>query len=184
MKTIKKGKDTTDSSNQMCRLGLSNDKTQKSLIDSVAKYYVSVYLKSLSGTQRKRRATQTLTCTDINNLSGSLNALTVDQLGNILVSDFKSCQTVLGLSSNSWSSEQLATLATTAKSAYSNNVATISDSNLISLNSILLGLSDTDIASLVFSNTNSIQTLGSLTGWSSSQVNLFQFFFFNNFFLF
>lgn len=171
MKSIKKSRDITDQSNQLCRLGLTNDNALKTLIDSIGTSYVTAYIQSKSGSRRKRSASD-ITCTDINNLSGSLNSLTTTQLNTISNNDFTSCQTVLGLASNSWSTNQLSTLATKAKSVYSNNVASISDSNLISLNSILIGFSTTDLGNLVFTSTNSIQALGSLNGWSTDQVKL------------
>ena len=46
--------------------------------------------------------------------------LTSSQLSSISLADFYSCQTLLGQSSNSWSSSQLAVLASLAKSVFLN----------------------------------------------------------------
>ena len=50
------------------------------------------------------------------------------------------------------------------------NAGSISDTNIIGLNSILIGFSDLQLSSLVFTTTTSIGTLGALNGWSIIQV--------------
>lgn len=123
----------------------------------------------MNSKKTKRRQLISLTCNDINSLTGSLNTLTTTQLESLSDNDFISCQTILGLSANSWSIAQLNSLAIIAKRVYP-NLASISDKNLIALNTILYGFSNTDLSNLVFSSVNSIQALGSLNGWSTSQV--------------
>ena len=50
------------------------------------------------------------------------------------------------------------------------NPGSISDTNIAGLNSILIGFSNSQLSSLVFTTTTSIGTLGALNGWSISQV--------------
>lgn len=79
---------------------------------------------------------------------------------------------LLGSASNYWSTEQLSTLATIAKSKYSNNIGSIPDADIASLNSILQGFSASELAQLVFTSTSSISTLGALSDWTETQVQI------------
>lgn len=111
-----------------------------------------------------------MTCNDLNNLAGALNSLSTTYLGSISTIEFSACQTLLGGASNGWSSAQLSTLGTIAKTIYSGGVGTMSDSDISSLNSILLGYSSAELAQLVFTSLSSISALGALTGWTTDQV--------------
>lgn len=51
---------------------------------------------------------------------------------------------------------------------YYGSASNISDRNIQSLNSILIGFSSNDLASLNFSSINSISTLGALSAWTYS----------------
>lgn len=77
---------------------------------------------------------------------------------------------LLGSARNYWSTEQLSTLATIAKSKYSNNIGSIPDADIVSLNSILQGFSASELAQLVFTSTSSISTLGALSDWTETQA--------------
>ena len=123
------------------------------------------------------KGTVVITCDDLNNLAGSLNSLTANQLSTLTNTEFTSCQTLLGDASNAFSSDQLAVLVNTAKSINNNNVGSISDSDIASLNAILLGFSSTDLSQLVFTSITSISAIGSLTGWTSSQVKYINYIF-------
>lgn len=79
---------------------------------------------------------------------------------------------LLGSASNYWSTEQLSTLATIAKSKHSNNIGSIPDADIASLNSILQGFSAIELAQLVFTSTSSISTLGALSDWTETQVQI------------
>lgn len=178
MTKIKSARDPSDPSIQQCRLGLNNTNSIKTDLKSIGSSFIDSYLAAKqptspsTGRRKKRAATNSnLTCSDLNNLSGSLNLITAQILSNIASSEFLLCQTLLGSSSNSWSSDQLTALASLAKNAYANNIQSINDTNIVSLNSILLGLADADLANLRFTSINSINTLGALSGWSSSQVS-------------
>ena len=116
MAIMKKARDPTDSSIKSCQIGLSNTDTFTSYISQYGSVFVAKYIASLSGSRKKRATTTSLTCSQLTDLSSSLNSLSTTQLGAISLSDFYSCQTLLGLSSNSWSSSQLTTLAALAKS--------------------------------------------------------------------
>lgn len=112
--TINAARDPTSPSIQQCRMGLNNSVSVSYLISSVSNYYVQSSLSSFSFAGRKRRSVTALTCTYLNSLSGSLNSLTVEQLATLTTSEFTSCQTLLGASTNSWSSAQLTELASLA----------------------------------------------------------------------
>ncbi len=179
-------RDPTISSNQICQVGLDNTANYTLLINSFGSVYVSQYLKSLN--LRRRRQITTYTCTMLNNLGAGIKSLSPSALSTISLSDFYSCQSLLGATSNSWSSSQLAVLAATAKSVithivslneysnfnYLNNLKyygsalNISDINISLLNSIMVGFSSTDLSSLVFTTKASLSTLGALTGWTYS----------------
>lgn len=51
----------------------------------------------------------------------------------------------------------------------------IPDSEISNLNAIMLGFSSTDLQTLPISSIGSVQKLGTLDGWSSSQVYIFFF---------
>lgn len=113
MSKIKAARDPTDASIQLCRIGLTNNAITQELINTVGSYFVT---SSLSTTiARKKRSTSILTCSDLNSISGSLNSLTVIQIATLTSVEFKSCQVLLGASTNSWSSDQLSSLAAIAK---------------------------------------------------------------------
>ena len=118
MSTIRSNRDPTQSSIQICQAGLNNTASFTNLINSYGSVFVNQYIASLTSTSsRKRRAATTaLTCTQLNSLSGSLNQLSTSLLEALSLTDFVSCQNLLGLDSNSWSSSQLNTLAVLAKS--------------------------------------------------------------------
>lgn len=109
---IKKARDPTNSTIQLCRIGLTNSQTTKTLINSISSNFAS---NALSNNRRKKRSAS-LTCTQLNQMTSSLNSLTVNQLLSISNADFISCQILLGSSTNAWSSAQLNALATVAKS--------------------------------------------------------------------
>lgn len=183
-------RDPTDSSIKSCQIGLTNTDSYSSLISSYGSTFVGKYISSL--TSRKKRATITsLTCSQLNDISTSLNSLTTAQLAAISLSDFYSCQTLLGLSTNLWSANQLATLASLAKSVRKLNLkiliqkliilnlkyygmgSNISDSNIAALNSIMQGFNSSDLRNLSFTSATSISALGTLNGWSTTQVLYF-----------
>lgn len=110
---IRAARDPTDESIQLCRIGLTNNKNATDFINTIGGYFVDAMLGTTAG-KRKKRST-TLTCTDINNIAGSLNSLTVNQISSLSTPDFISCQIQLGASSNSWSTAQLSALAAVAK---------------------------------------------------------------------
>jgi len=85
---------------------------------------------------------------------------------------FVTCQQLLGSASNGWSSEQLASLVAVARSVYPTGLASMSDANIASLNSILLGYSNSELAQLKFGQLSSISALGALNAWTADQVSL------------
>ena len=99
-----------------------------------------------------------------------MNSLSASQL-NVENSVFVACQQLLGLASNAWSAEQLAVLGTVAKQVYSSGVANLSDANIASLNSILLGYSSAELAQLNFGKLSSVSALGALDAWTADQVS-------------
>lgn len=107
-------RDPSISSNQICQVGLSNTANYTVLLNSYGSTYLTQYQKSLGS--RKKRSTTVYTCTDLNNLGTGIKSLSASQLSTISLSDFVSCQSLLGATSNSWSSSQLAVLASLAKS--------------------------------------------------------------------
>jgi hypothetical protein len=119
MNTIRSSRDPTQSSVQLCQVGLNNTASYTSLINSYGSVFVNQYIASLSSGRKRRAASVSLTCTQLNSLSGSLNQLSTSQLASISLDEFISCQNLLGLASNSWSSSQLSTLAALAKSVCS-----------------------------------------------------------------
>jgi len=103
--------------NQMCQVGLTDTSIYTNLFNSYGTVFATqyAYLKK-SASRRKRRSTYIFTCTDLTNMGAGVVSLTSSQLSSISLGDFYSCQTLLGQSSNSWNSSQLATLVALAKS--------------------------------------------------------------------
>lgn len=102
-------------------------------------------------------------------MGSAVTGLTTDQLSTITQEVFVECKSVLG-GVTTWSTAQLGILALLAK----NNglAASISDSDLSKLKSILVGFSTSDLSTIVFTSTTSISTLGTLTTWSTDQVKI------------
>ena len=50
------------------------------------------------------------------------------------------------------------------------SAALISDTNITALGIVMTGFSSNDLSSLIFMTTTSIGSLGSLNGWSTTQV--------------
>lgn len=59
---------------------------------------------------------------------------------------------------------------------YSSGIETISDANIVSLTSILLGFTSVELAKLQFTTMSSINALGSIKGWTSDQVKFYSLF--------
>ena len=109
-------RDPTSSVNQICQIGLENTANYTNLINSFGSVFVIQYVKEVTKSSlRKKRATYSYTCNDLNNMGSGIKSLSSDDLSTISLSDFYSCQTLLGSSSNSWSSSQLNILANKAK---------------------------------------------------------------------
>jgi len=107
--------------NQMCQVGLTNTANYTNIFNSYQNVFATQYVNLVnpsSSSKRKRRSNNYIfTCTDLTNIgAGGVSSLTSSQLSSISLQDFYSCQTLLGLAINSWSSSQLAALATLAKS--------------------------------------------------------------------
>ncbi len=170
--TVKSNRDPDDAAVQACRFGLENDLSVLASIESVQDSFVTAYVSSLNSRRRRRSVKSTLTCDDLNNLSGSLSSLSASQL-NVEDSVFVACQQLLGSASNGWSSEQLASLVAVAKSVYPTGLVSLSDANIASLNSILLGYSSSELAQLNFGQLSSISALGALSAWTADQVSCF-----------
>lgn len=99
----------TSSTNQLCQFGLTNTATYTSLINTYASVMVTNYLA-----QSRRKRAASMTCSTLSSLgSPAIAALTSDQL--LSVSDFGNCVTLLGYSANGWSSSQLTSLVSLAK---------------------------------------------------------------------
>jgi len=170
LNTIKLNRDPENSDVQMCRFGLENDMSVQTEINSVQTSFVNAYISTLSsGSRRRRSVKSTLTCDDLNNLFGSLKSLSTSQL-NVETSVFTSCQQLLGSASNGWSTEQLLVLVGVAKEVYPGGLEVLSDSQIASLNSILLGFSSSELAKLNFGQLSSISALGALNDWTADQV--------------
>jgi hypothetical protein len=108
--------------NQMCQVGLTNTDSYSNLFNSYGSIFATQYAKLKTNTRRRRRQSSNyiFTCTDLTNMGSGVVGLTSSQLSSISLADFYSCQTLLGQSSNSWSSSQLAVLASLAKSVFLN----------------------------------------------------------------
>ena len=120
MATIISARSPSVSSNQLCQIGLSNavTLTYTSLINTYGSIFASQYIASVqsasSGKKKRQTTSYSFTCSDLTNLGSGIVILTAAQLSTISTSQFSSCQALLGLASNSWSSSQLAVLALTA----------------------------------------------------------------------
>lgn len=120
MNTIKSARDPSSSTIKLCQIGLANSDSVSNLITSYGSVFVNKYIASLTSlTGQRKRAVTALTCSQLNDLAGSLNQLSTEQLAAISLTNFYSCQTLLGLATNSWSTAQLTTLAASAKSVCS-----------------------------------------------------------------
>lgn len=171
MSTINTARSTSLESNQLCQIGLTNSGSTNTLISTYGSTFVQNYVASKTSSGRKKRqTTYTFTCDDLNTMSTGVTSLTSSQLQTLTGTEFYKCQTLLGSSSNSWSSAQLSVLASTAKTFYT-SASAISDKNITALNSIMVGFSSSDLAILTFTTTTSIGALGALNGWSSDQLN-------------
>lgn len=172
MSTINTARSTSLESNQLCQIGLTNSGSTNTLISTYGSTFVQNYVASKTSSGRKKRqTTYTFTCDDLNTMSTGVTSLTSSQLQTLTGTEFYKCQTLLGSSSNSWSSAQLSVLASTAKTFYT-SASAISDKNITALNSIMVGFSSSDLAQLTFTTTTSIGALGALNGWSSDQVRI------------
>ena len=171
MSTLTDSKSPSLESNQLCQIGLTNSASTNALLSSFSSTLVQQYIaaKQSAGKRKKRQSTYTFTCDDLNTLGTGVTSLTVAQLSTLTTNEFYKCQTLLGTSTNQWSSAQLTQLATIAKSLYG-SASSISDTNITALNTIMVGFSSTDLATLTFTTTTSIGALGALSGWSTDQV--------------
>ena len=103
--------DPTDSLVQKCQLGLKNTKIFTNLISSYKAISIEQYLISLFKT---KRIANTLQCNDLTDMGTQLSSLSLTYLSTITPSTLYECKALLG-SINSWSYNQLATLATITK---------------------------------------------------------------------
>lgn len=121
---LNKMKNARDPSlNQMCQIGLTNTANYTNIFNSYTSVFASQYINLINpdngSSKRKRRGISSnyiFTCTDLTNMGSGVTGLTSSQLSSISLADFYSCQTLLGLVSNSWTSSQLAALASLALS--------------------------------------------------------------------
>ena len=121
LSTISVARSPSVAANQLCQAGLTTTSTFTSLISSYQSVFLSNYISVLtngtSSSRRKRSTSTTFTCTTLTNLgSPAIGSLTASQLFTLSLSDFYSCETLLGQSANSWSSSQLTALVSLAKS--------------------------------------------------------------------
>jgi len=176
MSTITAARSPSVSANQLCQIGMSSAATSAytTLINTYGSIFATQYVASVStaaaGRKKRQSSSYTFTCTDLTTMGSGISSLTAAQLSTLSTSNFSSCQTLIGLASNSWSSSQLAVLAATAISLYT-SPSQISDANIAALNSVLLGFTQTQLSQLVFTSTTSISALGALSGWSSAQLS-------------
>ena len=54
-----------------------------------------------------------------------------------------------------------------------NTVSNISDTNMVQLNYIMTGFGTSDLQSIVFKSTTSINALGAINSWSTDQVYIY-----------
>ena len=111
---LKETRSTENKGVQMCRIGLANSDINK-LMNGIQKDFVDAYLKSLSGSRRKR-STPSLTCADITDLDGSLNSIPDSTLKTLTATEYRACMATLGKTTNYWSSTQATLLSDLAKS--------------------------------------------------------------------
>ena len=86
-------------------------------MSNIQENFVRAYFQS--GSSRRKRSTPALTCSDLNQLTGSLNSIPDANLNTLTAAEFRECIDVLGYSTNSWSNSQTQILANIAKSVIS-----------------------------------------------------------------
>lgn len=114
MNIINNARNPSDPSVQICQLGLTNSNSIQNLIRNYGSILITK-LKTTFTTSQRKRASNSLTCDQLNSLSGSLNQLSTADIASIDLNEFYTCQSLLGLTSNSWSTSQLTQLANIAK---------------------------------------------------------------------
>lgn len=95
---------------QLCQLGLK----EKNNYDFLIKNYQTISInKTLSQIFGLKRASSSLSCSDMLDLGSQLSSISANYLSSIDPKEFYECQTFLG--STVWSSSQLNALAIVAK---------------------------------------------------------------------
>ena len=161
-------KDTSCSTIQTERLGVGDDSTIQSKIQSLQTFYLQAYSTSGSQIGRKKRAITSLTCQNLYDLSNSLATLDSVTLSTLSTAEFTKCKTFF--STYTWSNNQASTLASILLQTYS-SYSSISDNDLAYYSTILTGLSPSDLLSLKFVSLNTIAALGKVNTWSSIQLS-------------
>jgi len=176
LSTINAARSPSVAANQLCQAGLSSAATAAftTAIGNYASTFIYQYAfiqSNGTATSRRKRATTTYTCTSLTSLgSPAVGKLSATQLATLINSEFYSCETLLGYAANGWSSSQLTQLVSSVTSYYTGGYNSIPDTDIANLNSICVGFSTTQLASLVFTTTTSISALGALTTWSTAQL--------------
>lgn len=107
--------------NQLCQAGLTNQNDYSNLINSLGSTFVSRYVSIKSNglsSARRKRSVYSYTCSDLNTLGNGIVGLTATQLNTLALSEFYSCQLLIGSSSNQWSQSQLNILASKALAVF------------------------------------------------------------------
>jgi len=164
-------RDPTNSNNDLCQLGL-NSTDQAALTSLITSFSTSLATQLFGTSSRRKRATTVTanyTCSKLKQMGKGVIALSTSQLAQIKQSEFVSCITSLGTITK-WSTSQLSTLATLALKNYG-STSNLTTQQITALNSIMQGFSATQLISLNFTSTTSINALGALNLWTADQLN-------------
>ncbi len=119
MSTLIAARSPSVSANQLCQIGMSSAATSQytTLINTYGSVFATQYVSSVqsaAGRRKRQSSSYTFTCSDLTTMGSGISSLTAAQLSTLTTSQFSSCQTLIGLASNSWSASQLSALATIA----------------------------------------------------------------------
>jgi hypothetical protein len=124
MSTLIAARSPSVSANQLCQIGMSSAATSQytTLINTYGSIFATQYVSSVqsatttaaAGRRKRQSSSYTFTCSDLTTMGSGISSLTAAQLSTLTTDQFSSCQTLIGLASNSWSASQLSALATIA----------------------------------------------------------------------
>ncbi|XP_050392808.2 stereocilin [Patella vulgata] len=148
-------------------------KQDKAIIKSSIKSLYSTIMKAKraafeSTNSRKKRQTETWTCSDIQSVGQAFTDISVSELLAISNTEFSSCIQHLGTLTG-WTSDQLNVLYNRTENLLANS-CNMTESEISSIGNIALGMTVTDINCLNMTSDDAVSALGSLSVWTTAQL--------------